>query len=326
MYNYNIFHEEIMQSLIDSVNNSKTSNAYIFEGPKGMYKHECARLFAAALTCESNNAPCGVCHNCTLSLANTNSDIKLIEKPKDKKTIDVETIRNVNSDAYIRPFASKRKVYIIDDGDAMTVEAQNAFLKTFEEPPEYAVFIIVAQSANNLLQTIISRAEVITFTPVSKQRILKYIRETYPNEQYREVFLQNYCEGIPGRVDEIVADTDFDDLRSQSLQFLPALLSKKTQSAFEIEEFINKNSDKTQIIFDFWISFLRDLLVLECSAFDNLINVDKMSEIKSISQSVSAPTVTFALDTLFEGKRMVDRYVKASAVALRCALKIKEPL
>ncbi len=323
MYNYNIFHEELMQSLIDSVNNNKTSNAYIFEGPKGMYKHECARLFAAALTCESEIAPCGVCKQCMLSYANTNPDIRLVKKPDDKKKTDVETIRKVCADSIVRPYTSKRKVYIIDDGDSMTVEAQNAFLKTFEEPPEYAVFIIVAQSIDNLLPTIISRAEVVSFTSVGKERILKYINEKYPQESERAVFLQNYCEGLPGRIDEIVLDKEFEEIRSSSLQMLPCLLSSKTENAFEIEDFINKNSDKAQVIFDFWISFLRDLTVLKCGAFDNIINVDKMSEIKKISELADEKTIVLAIDILFEGKRMLDRYVKPSAVALRCALKIK---
>ncbi len=323
MYNYNIFHEELMQSLIDSVNENKASNAYIFEGPKGMNKHECARLFAAALTCESNNAPCGVCKNCMLSHANTNPDIKLVKKPDDKKKTDVETIRNVNADSIIRPYTSKRKVYIIDNGDSMTVEAQNAFLKTFEEPPEYAVFIIVVQNIENLLPTIISRAEVVSFTSVSKERILQYIKEKYPRESERAVFLQNYCEGIPGRIDEIVTYTEFEEIRTQSLHTLPLLLNSKTEKAFEIEDFINKNTDKAQVIFDFWISFLRDLTVLKCGAFDNIINVDKLSEIKKISELADDGTIVLASDILFEGKRMLDRYVKPSAVALRCALKIK---
>lgn len=322
MFGYKIFHEELMQSLFNSIKSGKNANAYIFAGEKGTYKHECARLFAAALCCTSDNLPCGVCEACTLAKARSNPDIKHITRPANKTKIDVDTIRSVNEDVTLRPFSSKKKIYIIDEGDLMTTEAQNAFLKTFEEPPEYAVFIIVAENLDNLLQTIISRAMVVNFPAVSKERIRTYLRETYPDHTQKEAFLINYCEGIPGRIDDVIGDESFFSLRSKAFSMMRPLLSKKVEDAFLIEEYIKENSDSAGEIFDFWISFLRDLLVLGCGAFDSVINTDIQSEIRALGELCSIEDASKAIDILIEGKHMLARFVKVSAVALRCALKI----
>lgn len=322
MYGYTIFHDNIMESLFDSINAGKSANSYIFAGAKGTYKHECARLFAAALCCTGEKSPCNICSECTGAKANTNPDIKHITKPQNKTRLDVETIRSLCEDVIIRPFTSKKKIYIIDDGDLMTPEAQNAFLKTFEEPPEYAVFIIVCENTDNLLQTIISRASVVSFPAVEKEKVRAYVREKYPDHIDKESFLVNYSEGIPGKIDEVLADEDFYERRQDALSHLGALLSDETEKAFEIEEYIKENSDTASEIFDFWISFLRDMMVLRCGAFDCVINTDLQSELHSLCETTNSEKISNAIDILIEGKHMLARYVKTTAVALRCALKI----
>ena len=324
MYGYTIFHEKLMNSLITSIKNKKNSNAYIFEGPKGTFKHECAKLFAMSLCCTSSEIPCGCCEGCVQAKAQTNPDIKHIVHPSNKTRIDVDTIRSINEDAVIRPFSSKRKIYIIDEGDLMTTEAQNAFLKTFEEPPEYAVFIVVADNLDNLLQTIKSRATVVSFGAVEKKQIAKYISEKYPQHIEKEAFLLNYSEGIPGRIDEILSDEGFFGKRNEAFENLKILLNNNLEDAFGIEEYIKENTDSAGEIFDLWISFLRDLLVLQCGAFDSITNSDMLSELKSLSELVDEVKAAEAIKILIEGKHMIARFVKVSAAALRCALKIKQ--
>lgn len=323
MHGYRTFHEELMENLIQSVRNGSVSHAYIFEGAKGLGKHESARLFAAALTClTQGNAPCGVCSSCTEASANSNPDIIYVEKPKDKTRISVDTIRKLNDDAAIKPFNAPKKVYIINEGDLLTTEAQNAFLKTFEEPPEYAVFIIIVETSQSLLPTILSRAVLINFTSISNKKTEQFLLENYPDEEERIPFLVNFCEGNPGTAEDIISNPEFEQLRSDSLDVLKYLLSSNKSEAFLIEDFIDKRKDSADQIFDFWISFLRDILVLQCSAFDNTINIDKLSALKKYSEAHEEKKIVTAIATLIEGKKMLDRYVKAGAVALNCALKI----
>lgn len=325
MYGYKTFHQELMNNLIESVRSGNASHAYIFEGAKGLFKFESARLFAAALTCLStHNSPCGVCSSCSEAIANSNPDIIYVEKPKDKTRITVDTIRKINEDAVIKPFNSPKKVYIIKDGDLLNDEAQNAFLKTFEEPPEYAVFIIITEASAKLLPTILSRAIVISFPQVSDKIIEKLLLENYPEERERIPFIVKLCEGIPGRAEEIINNKQFEEIRASSLDMLRFLMSSSKSDAFKIEDFIDKNKESSDEIFDFWISFLRDLLVLQCSAFDCVINIDKLSMLKKYSENYSEKKAASAIDALLESKKMLDRYVKPGAAALHCALKIKK--
>lgn len=323
MYGYKTFHEKIMQNLITNVHNLNCSHAYIFEGPNGLNKKENARLFAAALTCHKQDlAPCGVCDSCVESAANTNPDIIFISKPGNKTKIPVDSIRKITDDAAIRPFNSPRKVYIIEDGDLLTPEAQNAFLKTFEEPPSYAVFIILVNSLSSLLPTIISRAVIITFPPLSNTEIQKYILNTYPNEKERISFLINFCGGIPGTADKIIHNPEFEHIRTLSLEELGNLLSKDKLKAFEIESFIDKNKDTAELIFDFWVSFLRDILVIQCSAFDAPINTDKLSILQKYSLMFDEKHILKAIETVISTQQMLLKFVKPSAAALGCALKL----
>lgn len=321
MFGYTVFHNKIMEGLFQNIKDNSVANAYIFTGNRGLFKHESASLFAMALSCKRQNPPCGVCEGCTLASARSNPDIKHICVPKDKTKIDVDTIRSLNKDVVVRPFTSSRKIYIIDEGDAMNEAAQNAFLKTFEEPPEYAVFIIVAENIDNLLPTIVSRAVVISFSPLSKDKIKAYLKKEHPNQLEKESFLVNYSEGIPGKLSEIISDEDFYKRRHLSLKMLPHLLSKNIEDAFVVEEYVQKNSDNAAEIFDFWISFLRDLLVIKLGAFENVINTDLQSEIRLLLDRASEKEVTEAIKLLVESKKMLALHIKPSAVAIRCALK-----
>ncbi|MDD6485025.1 MAG: DNA polymerase III subunit delta' C-terminal domain-containing protein [Clostridiales bacterium] len=324
MYGYTIFHEELMQGLINSVSRGRSSHAYIFHAPEGMFPYEAARLFAEALTClDKSMIPCGVCRSCVESKANTNPDIITVEAPKSKKNIDVETIRRISEDAAVTPFNAPRKVYIIRNGDSMTPAAQNAFLKTFEEPPEYAVFIIIAKNTDNLLQTIMSRATLITFGALPNDVVEKYIREKYSCSEERLKFLVNYCGGVPGEADDIAENEEFEELRESALKMLVPLLNKNKLDAFKLEAYINENSQNADTIFDLWLSYLRDILIMNCNVFDKCINADKLDKLRSISEVCTGERAAMAAELVCEGKEMLARYVKPGAAVLRLALKLK---
>lgn len=327
MYGYTTFHDDLLKNLIDSAHNGMTSHAYIFEGAKGLFKHEAARLFAAALTCENvRSSPCGTCAACRQAKARTNPDIIYVDKPSDRKTIGVEPIRTLNSDVAVRPFYARKKVYIINEGDILTPEAQNAFLKTLEEPPEYAVFIIVVENSNLLLQTVLSRAVLIHFSPVSNGAVEAYIREKYPEQSDKVSVIAGYCDGVPGAADSIIADGNFQILRDASLEKLPALLSSKKISSYYIVKFLEENKDNSEKIFDFWISYLRDISVIQCNAPERIINSDKADALKSLAQKYDPKLIVRAVDEIIGAKKMLRRFVNLKAIALKCSLEIKKSI
>lgn len=327
MYGYTVFHPKIAQNLIKNVRGSRVSNTYIFEGVKGMYKTETARLFANALVCRNiSAAPCGECHPCIEARAMTNPDIKLVTHDtgadgKPKKTIGIDTAREICADAALKP-AGIRKVYIIPDGENMTVEAQNALLKTLEEPPAYAVFIIIVPSASVLLPTIISRSEVISFNQVSAEIIRKYIEEKYPDKRESAGFITKYCAGVPGIADKTAVDEDFENMRSGSLMMLTALVSQDPSDAFKVQKYIEENKDSAGDIVDMWIMFLRDISVIQCGEPEAVINSDRLETLRGISSKIEPARCMNAVKRLVECKEMMSKSVKLSAAVLRCALLI----
>lgn len=322
MYGYKIFHDELMKNLIESVHSGSASHAYIFEGEKGLGKLTSARLFAAALTCSNTEiAPCCSCPSCIEAKANTNPDIIYVRPKKDKKTIGADDMRSLEEDVAIKPFASARKVYIIEDGSLLTEAAQNVFLKTFEEPPEYAVFIIVTENSSALLQTVLSRFTLIHFPAVADRVVENYIKSKYPDETERLSFLVKYCAGVPGAADSVICDSEFETLRSESLQKLPSLLSANRLAAYDIRNFLDENKERASEILDFWLSFLRDTVLIQNGARDEIISIDKFDYLVRISSGFESADIVKLTDNIVKSQKMLARYVNLKAVSMWLALK-----
>ena len=320
MYGYEIFHDELMNSLIDSVHNGTSSHAYIFEGDKGLGIRNAARLFAAALTCQDANiSPCGACSSCIESKADTNPDIVYVNSG-DKKSIGAEQMRNLEENVAIKPFNSARKVYIIEDGAQLTEAAQNVFLKTFEEPPEYAVFIIITENSSLLLQTILSRFTLIHFPNVSDEAVENYIRNKYPEETERLPFLVKYCAGIPQTADSVISNENFETLRTASLEKLFSLISADRHAAFIIQKFIEENKESLAEILDFWLSFLRDVTLLQTDAGERIINIDKKDSLRQIATRINPKKTINLSEKVITSRKMAARYVNSKAISMWLAL------
>ncbi len=322
MYGYKTYHENLMRTLINSVHSSLASHAYIFEGENGLNILESAKLFAMALTCQNPaSAPCCSCRSCVESRADTNPDIILVEKPSDRKTIGVAPIRALTDDAAVKPFSSPRKVYIIREGNLLTEAAQNALLKTLEEPPEYAVFIIITTNSSVLLPTVRSRASLIHFPPVPDSVTSEYINEKYPDAPNKD-FLVKYCAGIPGLADIAAENERFYPIRDDALKNLPLLLTKNRLCAFKIRDYLDAEKDSADMILDFWISYLRDILVIQTGAPKAVINTDALGELRGLAQKLDPKITAGALGKLFSAKEMLRRFVSIKSAALYLALGI----
>jgi DNA polymerase-3 subunit delta' len=322
MYGYEIFHDELMLALINSARRSDSAHAYIFEGASGMRTHECAALLAAALTCRhTDSAPCGTCPSCVTAKAETSPDIIYVNK-KDKKSIGVEPVRELTQDASVKPFESEHKVYIIEEADLMTEPAQNALLKTLEEPPSFVTFILLVQDTSPLLTTVLSRCVLVKFPPISESRLREYISRTYPDET-RTDFLCRYAQGNPGAVDEVIADDGFEAVRTSSFQMLPKLLAPQLLSVYEIADYMKENSDKSDMIIDFWLDYMRDILLIRQNSESLIVNADFAERLNAISTRLTDEFTVRTIEELIDVKQMSRRYVNLRAMTMRLCFNIK---
>ncbi|MEE1007124.1 MAG: DNA polymerase III subunit delta' [Acutalibacteraceae bacterium] len=178
----------IRDAVTSAVTEKRIPHAILLEGDKGTGRHTLMRFLSRAAVCEGENPPCGVCRGCHLAQIGTHPDITVIAPEDGKKNITVPQIRALRTEAYVKPHMADRRVFVIDKADSMNEQAQNALLKVLEEPPADIIFILIAESAAALLDTIISRCTVLSLVPPETDEALGYLRKNteFSEEQIRE--------------------------------------------------------------------------------------------------------------------------------------------
>ena len=171
-----IGNDNIKELLCNSIELNNFVHSYMFVGPDGIGKSMFAKDFAKMLLCMSEQRACNNCSSCIKFNSNNHPDFVIINSD-DGKSIKINQIRIMQEQIAEKPIIANRKVYIINDSDLMTVEAQNCLLKTLEEPPEYAVIILVLSNENKLLNTIKSRCTKIVFHKLNNEQLLQYAKQ-----------------------------------------------------------------------------------------------------------------------------------------------------
>lgn len=169
----NILGNEKNKNILEkSINSNKTSHSYIFWGIEGIGKKIIAKEFAKNILCLEQTENCN-CKSCIEFNSSNNPDFQLIE-PIDGK-VKIEQIREMQRKVAEKPIISNKKVYLIDNADTMTTEAQNCLLKTLEEPPEYVTIILIGKNEENFLTTIKSRCTKVYFDKISNDELKTYL-------------------------------------------------------------------------------------------------------------------------------------------------------
>ena len=190
--------DNVKQELIKTIKLNKLSHSYLFIGTDGIGKKMIAKEFAKMILCIENEKYCNRCKSCIEFDTDNNPDFVLIEP--DGANIKIEQIRQMQKKIWEAPIISQKKVYIIDNADLMTREAQNCILKTLEEPPEYVTIILIGSKEDSFLSTIKSRCAIIKFQNIPDMQIKQYMKKTY-NIDISENILQ-LCLGSIGKAEK----------------------------------------------------------------------------------------------------------------------------
>lgn len=283
--------QKAFRTLLHGARTASFSQAYIFEGMKGVGKYTAARIFANAIHCTGEIKPCGECPDCKKHSANTHPDLIIIGGSGE--TIKVEDIRGMNEELYIKPALSEKKICIIRNADNMNQDAQNALLKSFEEPPSYAVIILLSENVKNLLPTIRSRGNKVVFEPFSEQEIEEYIKRQYPLKKDIIPFVALYSGGVIGRAISICEDEEFFEIRKKMFEAVCRMTGDRL-SIFSVAEVFGIKSPKTgfqncDLYFDLFASFMRDVMAIKTGA--RIINTDMKDLLDSFSSKVTLSSV-----------------------------------
>ena len=249
----------LVEQLRRSAVSGRSSHAYLFLGGAGAGKRLIANTFAKALQCEGEKRPCDSCKSCHAFNHGNHPDVIYFQPLKNGKTYTIEDVREQLLETVdLKPFQYEKKIYIIEKADTLNIQSQNALLKTLEEPPAHAVFLLLAERAEAFLPTILSRVVVMKIRPLSAETIADYLMQAGHLAEESHI-LSAYAQGRIGQALELVEDEGFREMRQDILGKLEALPSMSEGDAYLLAKDFEgyKNDLRFLDIMELWY---RDLL------------------------------------------------------------------
>ena len=254
--------QDIKEHLQNAIAMGKVSHAYIISGEKDSGKKMLAEAFAATLLCETNGRDaCGECRSCKQAVDHNHPDIRYVthEKPT---TISVEDIRQqINNDIVIKPYASAHKIYIVDEAEKMNKMAQNALLKTIEEPPEYGVILLLTTNAAGFLPTILSRCVTLEMQPILKDVIIRELMQRHGIPDYQAQVCASFAQGNLGKAIKLASSQEFNEMKNGMVSMLRRMDSMDLFEISRIVKGLEEYKPEIQDYLDLLTIWFRDVLL-----------------------------------------------------------------
>lgn len=307
-WNHVVGQEQLIENLQNALKYQKISHAYIIQGEKLSGKRMIADLFARALQCECDREnekqsslfdimeesqekpflkikPCNQCRSCRQAIHGNHPDIIYVEHDK-PNVISVDNIRTqINGDIAIKPYSSNHKIYIVDEAEKMNTQAQNALLKTLEEPPEYAVIILLTTNLEVMLPTILSRCVVLNTKPVPDDKIKQHLMEKVQIPDYRANICASFARGNVGRAVQLAANEDFDHLKSDVLHTMKSIFELEVNQMAATAKKITEEKLSSDDYLDLCFIWYRDVLLYKaCRDTKHLVFREEVMDIQRIGE------------------------------------------
>ena len=282
-----IGHNLILKNLKKRIEAKEISHAHIISGEDGIGKSKLAKIFA-----------CNI-----LGVREDRDYVDIINYRTKKNSFGVDEVRGVIEEVNKKPYEGNKKVIIIYEGNKLTVQAQNALLKTIEEPPAGVFIILLCESLELILDTIKSRCEIYKLTPMSKEDIREYIittnSEVYSNDEINAAI--SYSEGIPGKAEAFLKDNNLKDMRNILVDLLYKVVKGDMDSLLDFESKLTPYKDKKEEILNILGSLVRDIIIYkELSNINGIINGDKINDIKQLAIEMSYKRLNKIIDKIGE--------------------------
>ena len=299
------------------------NHAYIFAGPQGTGRATAARRLAQALNCTSSEPPCGECAQCRRIDAGIHADVQTVTLDADaegaaRKAISVEQMREVETAVSLAPYEGRTRAVIVDPADILSVGAQNAFLKTLEEPPPHAVFVLIASNDELLLETIRSRCTRVEFRLVPTADIEAALVARGVDGD-RATLLARLSGGRPGWAITAAADPKLLAHRAEALgmaRSLPRMsLADRIDLAEKLSDSFKREREPVFRQLDEWAGWWRDVLLAQSGAGESIANLDEAAAIAADAGKYSRGDVVRFVQAIIETRGILSENVQ-SRIAL----------
>lgn len=283
-----IGHSDIINSFEKRAINKSLSHAHLIVGVDGIGKSKLARIFALQI----------------LGGLDTRQYVDIINYSPKKASFGVDEVRELITEVNKKPFEGNKKVIIIHEGNKLTIQAQNALLKTIEEPPSGVFIIMLCESLELVLDTIKSRCQIYKLTPLTKDEIAEYVKNINSNATETEIIASlAYSEGVPGRAERFLTDNSLKNLRELLLDVLGEANNGAADVLLKHENLLLAYKENKDEILNILTSFIRDIMVYkELNDTSLIINGDKISYIKKLAIGMSYKKLNKILDKIKEAR------------------------
>ena len=305
--------------LKNALKKDQISQAYMLIGEPGMGKKTIAESFAESILCEERKPGeyehCGKCRSCHQVETGNHPDCIFVTHEK-SNLISVDEIREqLVSDVELKPYQGSKKVYIVPDAEMMNEQAQNALLKTLEEPPEYAVIILLVANADLMLPTLLSRSIKLPLAPLPDQVIEEKLIKDYYIQKYRTSSIVKFARGNLGRAIEMSENDDFIEDKNTASDIMKKVV--KTES-YQWKDWIDELSkDKVRLPFflGLFMDWYRDILMAKSGAGrERLMFADEESVITEEAGEYDYEGLKYCIEAIEDAQAKVRANVKLSLV------------
>lgn len=318
--------EQLKEHLQNAIAMKKISHAYIINGERASGKEFIANVFAMTLQCERQGSnPCMECHSCKQAKTKNHPDIIRVthEKPN---TISVDDVRTqINSDVAIKPYSGPYKIYIVNEAEKMTQQAQNALLKTLEEPPEYAVILLLTTNMNSLLPTILSRCVVLSMKPVRDELVREYLMREIQIPDYKAQVCVAFARGNIGKAKMLATSEEFENVKEEAITLLKYIQDMELNEVMAAIKKINDYKMDINDYLDIMAVWYRDVLLFKATNDANcLIFKDEIQYIRKRADKSTYEGIEQIIKALDAAKSRLNANVNFELTMELLLLTIKE--
>ena len=279
-----------------SLERDSLAHAYLFVGPAHIGKMTLALNLAQALNCEAAESPCGECLSCQKIITGKHADVQTIvmdgeTSEENRAKISVTQIEELQHSVSLPPFEGKRKVFIIDGAEFLSIGAANRLLKTLEEPASNVVFILLTVDDKLLPPTVVSRCQLLELTLVSPTQIEDALKTKWAVDAEKAKLFSRLAHGCLGWAVSAARDESLLQQRNELLEKLLDITNSDAEERFsfaaQMAEQFGKNRRTVYSRLDLWLDWWRDLLLVKTGLTQNITNVDRLEGLVEMADGLS---------------------------------------
>lgn len=275
-------HDWAKDLLRDSLKAGRLAHAYLFTGPPQIGKTSLARILAQAINCSQPDPPCGICPSCVKIAQQVHPDVRFVAGQGVGAAIKIDQVRALQREAVLAPYEGRYRVFVLRRMDRATLEAANCLLKTLEEPPGHAMLALTAVNAQALPATVVSRCQRLDLRLATRALVLEALQERgVAQDQAR--LLARLSGGRVGWALDASKNDAILKQRQQSLDQLVQLLPAGRVDRFDFAWKASRDVAAARSQIDEWTGWWRDLLLLRYQRTGDVVNVDRIDELRSLS-------------------------------------------